>query len=379
MSGNREALSYIRELHRAQGPKVPALRTKVMLVGQGRVGKTSLLNTMIRSLKYNTDQALPSDVADQEIKLLDEKMTEGVDMREFDLPALLPPDENNKTSTAVLSVTQYANVKERLTVSWWDFAGQEVFYAAHSLFLSVNCVYLVVFKPDAKSFDKDRYRMWLNEIRSRLAGNKERSTPVFVVATHKDCVELPQDHDEVFKDFIALAKEYPMLLKKSRFFHVSNNQEFNEHDKYSTIGKLRTAIIEAAMMVPGVCRDTGSRRLGCYSNCKSRTPSVTDTRPVGWNSIKKHVVKPKRPRTSTTTWRSRATAIHRQSCSSRHGAMSTFRQPANIQRAKNTTAQKQRDFAVPLTNSSARQIMFSQCRARRRVVNLKSLVGRRPL
>ncbi|XP_045171411.2 uncharacterized protein LOC123533695 [Mercenaria mercenaria] len=87
----------------------------------------------------------------------------------------------------------------------WDFGGQHVFYATHTLFHSKNAIYLLVFdlSLDLKnvivnedfqeeSEDKDMayfLRFWMNSIHS-FVGTEDGSIPkVILVGTHKDKVK----------------------------------------------------------------------------------------------------------------------------------------------------------------------------------------------
>lgn len=75
---------------------------RLMFVGNGNVGKTSLLASFKK-------QKTGPNVA-----------TDGIDISEW------APDE-------------------RITFNAWDFAGQEVYYATHSFFLSPQAIYIIVF------------------------------------------------------------------------------------------------------------------------------------------------------------------------------------------------------------------------------------------
>eukprot|EP01006_Ploeotia_vitrea_P036231 TRINITY_DN65998_c0_g1_i1.p1 TRINITY_DN65998_c0_g1~~TRINITY_DN65998_c0_g1_i1.p1 ORF type:complete len:541 (-),score=215.62 TRINITY_DN65998_c0_g1_i1:24-1415(-) len=159
-------------------------------------------------------------------------MTEGVDMVELQMPC----------------AGDGAGRNDRLTQAWWDFAGQQVFYAAHSLSLSVNCVYVVVWDPRRGLID-DTVRLWLNEIQARVTDGDYSSTPVFMVATHKDGDE---DQTDPASQFALLREEFPKLLRKERFFHVSNAESFNVAHNYESIVALRSALVDTALSMSGV-------------------------------------------------------------------------------------------------------------------------------
>jgi hypothetical protein len=108
-----------------------------------------------------------------------------------------------------------------LTFSLWDFAGQEVFYELHHLFLTSYGVYCLLFnmewivtKPgDMRQECVKRLRFWLNSITAHTASVNERGrpyfAPVFLLGTHKDKVPEAQQHKMVSD---LLAKEFKDLL-----------------------------------------------------------------------------------------------------------------------------------------------------------------------
>jgi len=62
----------------------------------------------------------------------------------------------------------------------YDFAGQEVYYTTHQLFLSAGAVYLLVWHPRTNVSDA-RLQFWLQSIVVR-----DRSARVIVVSSHSD-------------------------------------------------------------------------------------------------------------------------------------------------------------------------------------------------
>src|SRR4051794_1505919 len=99
-------LPYLRDLlEQASG----CYRAKVMLVGKENVGKTSLRDCFARRKKRGVNLS-----------------TDGVDIE-------------------TLSCQVNANGAQRnIKLNVWDFAGQEIYYTSHQLFLSERAVYLVV-------------------------------------------------------------------------------------------------------------------------------------------------------------------------------------------------------------------------------------------
>ena len=101
-------LDYCAELQKKAYPSYDA---KQILIGNGRVGKTSLLKTL-----YGLGDFDP-----------DEDSTHGIQLFDTTLPL------HEKQATANLSL--------------WDFGGQELYHATHRIFMQTRALYLVVWDP----------------------------------------------------------------------------------------------------------------------------------------------------------------------------------------------------------------------------------------
>jgi GTPase SAR1 family protein len=64
----------------------------------------------------------------------------------------------------------------------WDFAGQDIYYAVHQLFLSPNALYLVVWDIRRRP-EEARVSFWLNSIQTRAP-----NAAVVLVGTHVDAI-----------------------------------------------------------------------------------------------------------------------------------------------------------------------------------------------
>jgi internalin A len=115
----------------------PLNEAKLILLGWGGVGKTSLVNRLVH------DRFDPGEVR-----------TEGIEVTSW--PVTLPGDE-----------------PVRLNV--WDFGGQEIMHATHQFFLTTRSLYLVVLSGRAGSSDNDA-DYWL-----RIVGSFASDSPVIVV------------------------------------------------------------------------------------------------------------------------------------------------------------------------------------------------------
>ena len=138
-------MSYLKDLY-AGTTQWHALR--VMIVGQGNVGKTSL----VRSLHAKKGKPPKS-------RKVRNVATDGIDISQFKMKS--PGEESS------------------LEVCLWDFAGQEVYYNTHQFFLSSRAVYLVVY--DYSNFSSSRVEYWLQSIITYA-----ETAPVILVGTHID-------------------------------------------------------------------------------------------------------------------------------------------------------------------------------------------------
>ena len=128
-----------------QGAATGTLRAvnevKLMLVGRGGAGKTSLRRFFMGE---------PHDK--------DEKETPGIALDSFQLPC----------------------AQGEITVRLWDFAGQEITHALHQFFLTECCIYVLVLDPRSNTEMQDA-EYWLGLLK-RYAGG----APVLVVLNRQD-------------------------------------------------------------------------------------------------------------------------------------------------------------------------------------------------
>jgi internalin A len=149
--------NYCRQLR--SGKVRPLNEAKLLLIGQGSVGKTSLINRLIDNT-FNPNQP----------------QTDGL----------------NVTTWSV-----YVNSKDvRLNV--WDFGGQEIYHATHQFFLTKRSLYLLVCNCRT-SEEENRLEYWLKLIES-FGGQ----SPIIIVGNKKD--EQPLDINRK-----ALREKYPNI------------------------------------------------------------------------------------------------------------------------------------------------------------------------
>ena len=143
------------------GQKRPLNEAKMLLVGQGSVGKTSLARRLIE------------DCFDPY-----ENKTEGIDIQRWQV--------------AVNGQSTQLNV--------WDFGGQEIMHATHQFFLTKRSLYLLVLDTRLGE-DENRVEYWLKMIQS-FGGE----SPVIVVGNKID--QQPLDLDRR-----GLRSKYPQIVE----------------------------------------------------------------------------------------------------------------------------------------------------------------------
>ncbi len=149
--------NYLQKLR--SGEVRPLNEAKVLLVGQGSVGKTSLINRLTHN-KYNPN----------------ESQTDGLNITDWQITV--------NTKSVKLNV--------------WDFGGQEIYHATHQFFLTKRSLYVLVCNCRT-SEDENRLEYWLKLIES--FGD---ASPVIIVGNK--CDEQPLDLNRK-----ALRDKYPNI------------------------------------------------------------------------------------------------------------------------------------------------------------------------
>ncbi len=176
----KKILNYLRQISTSETR--PLHEAKLLLVGQGSVGKTSLIERLIRD-KYDKNQP----------------QTDGLNVETWNV--------------------QINSKDIRLNV--WDFGGQEIYHATHQFFLTKRSLYLLVCNCRT-SEEENRIEYWL-----KLIESFGEQSPVIIVGNKKD--EQPLDINRK-----ALREKYP------------NIQDIIETSCQDNIGidELRTAILQ---------------------------------------------------------------------------------------------------------------------------------------
>lgn len=183
---------------------------KLILVGEGEVGKSCLLG------------ALRGDAWDE-----GRLTTHGIEIKS-------------------VKVTDPASDTE-ITLNGWDFGGQRVYRPTHQLFFSAPAIYLVVWKPregPQQGFVKE----WI-----KLVKHREPEAKILVVATHGGPKERQPDIDR---------QEIWDLFGRDTvidFFHVDSKPPNDEKGTCKGINDLKDAIAKVAASLPEVGRSVPKR------------------------------------------------------------------------------------------------------------------------
>jgi internalin A len=198
-------LNYLRA--EAEG-KVALNEAKLILIGEGEVGKSCLLEAL------RGDQWIEGRPTTHGIEIKSIKVT------------------NPKTGTEI-------------TLNGWDFGGQPVYRPTHQLFFSSPAVYLVVWKPregPQQGFVKE----WI-----KLVKHREPDAKILVVATHGGPGQRQPDIDrqEIWDSF---GRDTVV-----DFFLVDNKPDTKNERR--GIAKLKTAIAMVAAELPEMGRKVPTR------------------------------------------------------------------------------------------------------------------------
>lgn len=152
----------------------PLNELKLLFVGQGSVGKTSIVQQILHGT-FDQNQT----------------KTEGISINQWHVEG----DENRKTE----GQSEIENRKSEIRLNIWDFGGQEIMHATHQFFLTKRSLYLLVL--DARlTQEENRVEYWLKIIQS-FGGE----SPVLIVGNKTD--QHPLDIDRT-----GLQKKYPNIV-----------------------------------------------------------------------------------------------------------------------------------------------------------------------
>jgi internalin A len=182
-------LNFIKELEEQDY----LYEVKLILVGEGRVGKTTIAKTL----------SLP------DYSIQDELTTEGINVTKWNIP-------KNE-----FKISDFPYIRDSFTLNIWDFGGQEIYHSTHQFFLTKRSIYLLVTEPRKEDRHDDFY-YWLNII--KILGDK---SPVIIVMNKCD----------------QPTKELPISEYRNAFENVVDYYKVScQKDYHSTIEVLKDRI-----------------------------------------------------------------------------------------------------------------------------------------
>ncbi|MCS3685284.1 leucine-rich repeat domain-containing protein [Salinibacter ruber] len=162
------------------GERHPLNEVRMLLVGDGAAGKTSLMKRLLGE-PFDEDQS----------------QTHGINIRRWDVEL---PSSNGMTDS------------DALRAHLWDFGGQEIMHATHQFFLSKRSLYIVVL--DGRRDEQPEY--WLKHVQ-----NFGGDSPILVVLNKKD---ENRGHDINRK---SLLRKYPNIVD---FYPLSCKTDYGLKD-----------------------------------------------------------------------------------------------------------------------------------------------------
>lgn len=144
--------------------------SKLIIVGEGGVGKTQLLRSL-RGKEFQTQS----------------ETTHGIEIKPL---KLVHPE----------------NVKTEMLLNCWDFGGQQIYHATHQFFLTNRSLFILVWDT-RHGWEAGKLYKWLETIQARAP-----ESPVLIVAAHID----ERDAELPLED---LRKRYPQIVGH---YEVSN-------------------------------------------------------------------------------------------------------------------------------------------------------------
>lgn len=154
---------------------------KLIIVGEGRVGKTCISEALM----------------DENYTLVDEESTEGIKLKRW----VIKKEDIQKINP---------KIARDLQINIWDFGGQEIYHSTHQFFLTKRSIYLLV-TESRKEDNHDDFFYWLNII--KLLGDK---SPVVMVLNKCD----------------QPTKELPIKEYKSKFSNISSFNKISLKEEF---------------------------------------------------------------------------------------------------------------------------------------------------
>ncbi|CAN5586052.1 hypothetical protein BH10ACI1_BH10ACI1_09120 [soil metagenome] len=175
---------YFENVYEAKEADIrPLKEVKVLLVGQGRVGKTSLVNYLINNKKCNPEE--PS--------------THGI--------------IRNKWKVNVIE--EKTKLEQDVQLNIWDFGGQDIQHQTHQFFLNQRSLYLLVLDA-GRDEAGNKLDYWLKKIET-----VGKDAPILVAVNKSEQCLLPLAYTELkekfnIKEFFNISCETGQEIEKLR-------------------------------------------------------------------------------------------------------------------------------------------------------------------
>ncbi|OJJ21241.1 hypothetical protein BKI52_11795 [marine bacterium AO1-C] len=138
-----EILRYWLDTYNQTDTAQPIREGKVVFVGEGGSGKTSLMHLLLYGEREQTTRT--------------EKIEIHTDTNQF----------------------TYGEAKESLTLRFWDFGGQDIMHATHKFFMSGRTLYVLI--TNGRKNEDEALENWIEMLKSSVG-----DSPVLLVANHLD-------------------------------------------------------------------------------------------------------------------------------------------------------------------------------------------------
>ncbi|WP_397364047.1 COR domain-containing protein [Olleya sp. R77988] len=274
---------YVQSLNQRDN-RTKLFETKLLLVGKGDVGKTTLMKVLenndldIEIGKENTTHGINISTFKKEVIFpaekpyynkhddfenlifLDEVLNynesqhhssnynrEDVEYEILEDVYESFPEEllELRISTEPRYIRPDAFFKKDVKINAWDFGGQEILYSTHQFFLTQRSIYIFVWEPRSDT-EEENFDYWLNTI--KRAG---KNSAVIVVMNKSDIIIKNIDEESYFKKF-------------------ENVHSFIKVSCYTK---------EGIKDLEGIIKD-----------CISKLPHIADVLPKTWNNIRAKLI-----------------------------------------------------------------------------------------
>ena len=264
-------------------------RSKLMLVGEGRAGKTSTLRCLMgkdfdadeRSTVGCATEVCKVDRGDikgwkdfggggeyeralADLALEQQAKVSGADSSYVGEHIV---DENeivrgavSKLSDDLVLQAKSDRTNNSIILSTWDYAGQRVFYSVHHLFLTRNGAYLVVFSmvrlldPATQDETLDYLAFWLNSIFAHA-----RDAIVILVGTHRDRVPERAMHEKASQIISRVFRNSPAFAQVTgtpdglHFFPLDNTRTLKDNGAEGLSNTILRRVSESECVQRQVC------------------------------------------------------------------------------------------------------------------------------